>query len=319
MNYIKTAFLAAILIIAGSFGPSFVSALEMQDNGATAGESNTPPVQDNGTTAGEANTPPVQDNGTTAGSPSTPPIQDNGTTAGTSNTPAVQDNGTTAGADTSSGNTGGPSGSSGRSRNTIGTATVIQISNIQITPSGAALPTVTLAIDRTYIASWQSSIRNVNTTIELVSVSTGKKVLLGVSSNPSSVNTFSFTTPTIAIGDYTLRFTDNANRTTIAPNIYTVVNKPAAVNTPAKAGENTKTAGTPSIKTSAEDGIGESETAPLTTLEEIIPEEESNQAASVLSAIGDFLNKYLLRFFILVLLIAGALLVWERRNAVPKL
>lgn len=299
MKYIKIALLSIVIIAVASLAPSFIFAL------TTA-----PTTQDNGDTAGSISTPDTQDNGDTTGISATP-TQDNGDTTGTVTTPPTQDNGTTAGKDSNNGNTplgGGPTGGSTGSSRPI---TQI-ISDIKVTPAGFNIATTNLVRGSIYTISWKSSLQNVNTTLRLVS--NGASILIGTSANPSINNTVNWTVPaSVALGNYTLTFTDVNNRVTSAPSVYKIVSR--------SSGTGAKALGTGDGNLSFGGGSGSSTVSPDET--EILPEDLQisdeispiDQTAAVGNAFVDFWsNKYILWFFVLLLIIAGILIFQERRD-----
>lgn len=158
MKYTKIAFSFALAFVVASMAPSFAFAIDVQDNGTTAGTISAPATQDNGTTAGTASTPATQNNGTTAGTTG-PAVQDNGTTAGTISTPATQDNGTTAGTISSGPATSG-NGSGGTS------VSVGAGGSASTNGSGAALPVLTNVSQCQYLSSYMK-IGQINSSAEV--------------------------------------------------------------------------------------------------------------------------------------------------------
>ena len=317
MKYIKIAFSFAVLVAIVAIAPNFSVALTVQDNGTTAGTGSNLTIQDNGSTAGSGSAalPPIQDNGTTAGAGGSnlPPVQDNGTTAGTgdSNLPPVQDNGTTAGGGGSTpptqdnGNTAGSSGGSRGGRSPSPDTT--EISDIKVTPAGSTVAATTLTRGQTYVISWSASNDDVNTAINLISVSTGASIFIGVSENPDAVNTFTWTVPaSLAGGNYVIRFTDESNHTTDSSNMYTVRGASSPSGSPS---------GNTGGNGNQEQTLGE-ETSELPLVvgsEDSLEVDPDSQVAAAGGATG-FFSKYFLWFLILLLVIVGIILAREQRN-----
>ncbi len=294
-----------------SMAPLFVFAITTQDNGETAGISNVLATQDNGTTTGTGSAPTTQDNGTTAGTSNTPVTQDNGTTAGTGNVPATQDNGTTTG----TGSDSSPSGGSGSGKSgTAGGRTSIQISNIKVTLVGFSIPVTNLFIGQTYAISWSASVQNVNTALNLASISSGSKISIGVSANPNTVNTLNWIVPvSAALGNYTLYFTDPNNKITNATDVYKIMATRSASSANLFGGTGGGSLSqTGESSESANESATEDLTAPSGVNEKVTDE---TQTAAAGNAFVNFLSsKYVFWFFIIFLVIAGILLAWERKN-----
>lgn len=214
------------------------------------------------------------------------------------------------------GNGGSGRGSSGGGRSNRG-GEIIRISDIQVTPVGSFTPTTTLTIGRAYVISWKASIQNVNTALNLVSTSiSNSNISIGTSANPSpnGANRVTWTVPAFAdFGDYILRFTDPNDRETNAPNVYKIVSASRASleDFLGTGGGTLPSEGRSSTASGLTAGAGE---VPLEELGDLESGEDTTQTASAISALGDFLNKYLLWFFILLLIIAGTLMIRERRN-----
>ena len=314
MKYTKIAFLFIVIFAVISMAPFFAFAIATQDNGETAGTTSTIATQSNGTTAGTNYILATQDNGTTAGPANTPVIQDNGTTAGTGNVLVTQDNGTTAGtgSDSSPSSPAGGSGS-GRSGTTGGRAS-IQISNIKVTLVGSSIPITNLFIGQTYTISWSTSVQNVNTALNFAFISSGSKILIGVSSNPNTVNTLNWIVPASATtGNYILYFTDPSNKATNAPDMYKIVTARSTSSANLFGG----TGGGSLSQTGesfefANGSATEDLTVPSGENEEAINETQTAAAGSAF--VGFWSNKYVFWFFIILLIIAGILLAWERKN-----
>ena len=311
MKYTKIAFLFIVILAVVSMAPFFAFAIATQDNGETAGTTSTIATQSNGTTAGTNYIPATQDNGTTAGTANTPVIQDNGTTAGMGNVPTTQDNGTTAG----TGSDSSPAGGSGSGRSgTTGGRTSIQISNIKVTLVGSSIPITYLFVGQTYTISWSASVQNVNTALNFASISSGSKISIGVSTNPNTVNTLNWIVPASATpGNYILYFTDPSNKATNAPDMYKIVTARSTSSANLFGG----TGGGSLSQTGesfefANGSATEDLTVPSGENEEAINETQTAAAGSAF--VGFWSNKYVFWFFIILLIIAGILLAWERKN-----
>jgi hypothetical protein len=325
MKYTKIALFSIVFFILAFIGTTFSLAQSLEDNGTTVGD-NTPETQDNGTTE---NTLELEDNGTTAEDLE---LEDNGTTA---DDLVLEDNGTTAddtdtedngGTDNSNGGGGGGSGGGGRrsggGSRSSGSSSAdnnndeVIISNIRVTLLGSEVPTTTLIRGETYTIYWNSSERGAQVSIVLAPVSGGSIIFIGTSTNPNTgVNQMNWTVPTSTSigGNYILRFTDRSNHPTDVPDTYRIIYGLG------RSGSGSGTLGT---------GGGILPSSAVSSLE--VPEEEAtitevptsesenidpSQTASSIDAFKDFLNnKYVLWFFVLLLVIAGILLVRERKN-----
>ncbi|MFA6076690.1 MAG: hypothetical protein WC735_01285 [Candidatus Paceibacterota bacterium] len=211
---------------------------------------------------------------------------------------------------------GGPTGDSSGSRSTGSSRTSTQnISDIKVTLVGSSVSITNLVRGGTYTISWDASVQNADTSISLVS-SYGSNILIGTSKNANGANTLNWTVPTyLALGTYTLRFTDSSNRMTDASNVYRIVSRRSS-NAGAEA---LGTGGGNLIDTDGESStVSPDETEVLPSEDSQISDETSpvDQTAAVGNAFTDFLsNKYILWFFVLLLIIVGALFFQERKDS----
>ena len=295
MKYVKIAFLVVVIVAVVVIAPGFSLALPPPvDSGDSGGGDDLSDPIDPGDSAGGGGGDDLSD-----------PI-DPGDSAGGGDTTPPPGNG----------NGGGPSG--GSRRNTPSDRSIIQISDIKVMPLGSSIPTTILTIGRTYTISWEASTRNVNTSIDFVPFSLRANIPIGISANPNSNNTLNWTVPTsTAFGSYALVFTDSNGRATVAPNTYTIVNVFGTTSSsPLGIGGGDLSAiglGTGSSTDSTTPGSTED---PLAGLEsEDLDTFSTTQTAAAGNAFTDFLgSKYVLWFFILLLIIAITLLMRERRN-----
>ncbi len=310
MNKLK---LIILLLVVGIFSFASINIAAAQvpssDNSANSGSTNVPtsdnsanagnttiPSQDNSSNSGTANVPP-SDNSSNTGGINVPP-SDNSANAGNTNTVPSNDNST---------NTNGNSSRGSSNRRNINNTDTLGISDIKVTLFGSSIATTSLTRGQTYIISWSSSETNESTILDLVSISSGVSVVIGMSSNTEKANTFTWTVPTsTTLSDYILRFTSSIDGdATNSPDIYTVTRGTTG------AGNNTVTTSGVSSNNS-----GASEEEVDSEIPSVV-DSENSQTAAVGDANG-FSSKYFLGFLILLLAIAGIILAREQRNKTPN-
>ena len=144
------------------------------------------------------------------------------------------------------------------------------------------------------------------------------KISIGASSNPSSANSTNWTVPAFATpGNYILYFTDPNNRVTNAQNLYKIASARPTSSASLFGGTGGGNLSETGESTSSIDD--ESVIEDLTVLSENGETADETQTAAAGNAFVNFWsNKYVFWFLVILLIIAGILLVLERRNQNPS-
>ncbi|HTE49017.1 MAG TPA: hypothetical protein VK675_03870 [Candidatus Paceibacterota bacterium] len=222
----------------------------------------------------------------------------------------ADEGGLTGGGGTTPTDTGGRH--SGGSSRVSGGGTVLEISNIRVMPAGSTVATNTLTIGKTYAITWETSRDSAtDTTLVLVSNFFGSNIFVGTGANIKGINELDWIVPaSAALGNYTLNFSypkTNADSTYRIIATTSLRIPQTIARTVSNAPANVSVSPLPQIVEAPVDTFVDTSTTPALT--------DQTQTAAVSNAFGDFLNnKYILWFFILLLIITGLLMIQERRT-----